>query len=77
MGYSRGTPVSSTQYLVLTDPAIFTEPHTFKPERCFSTQADGTVARNIRLKKYLASLGGQRKFLGMNLAYTELSLTQR
>lgn len=72
----RGTPVSAVGYFVLSDPMIFPDPHTFKPERWLITEADGSVRRNVKLEKYLVSFGkGSRQCLGMNLAYAELFLT--
>lgn len=72
----RGTPVSSVGYFVLSDPMIFPDPHTFKPERWLVTEADGSVKRNVKLEKYMVSFGkGSRQCLGMNLAYGELFLT--
>lgn len=72
----RGTPVSSVGYFVLSDPMIFPDPHTFKPDRWLRTEADGSVKRNVKLEKYLVSFGkGSRQCLGMNLAYAELFLT--
>jgi cytochrome P450 len=71
----RGTPVSSTGYFVLSDPMIFTEPHTFNPDRWLIVE-EGTVRRNFKLERYLVSFGkGSRQCLGMNLAYAELFLT--
>ncbi|KAJ5165325.1 uncharacterized protein N7500_007155 [Penicillium coprophilum] len=65
-----GTPVSETNYFVLTDPEIFPDPHTFDPDRWLRAAAKGE-----RLDKYMVNFSkGSRICLGMNLAYAELFL---
>ncbi|KAJ5360620.1 hypothetical protein N7517_009811 [Penicillium concentricum] len=58
-----GTPVSETNYFVLTDPEIFPDPHTFDPDRWLRAAAKGE-----HLDRYMWIC------LGMNLAYAELFL---
>ncbi|CAG8919094.1 unnamed protein product [Penicillium salamii] len=65
-----GTPVSETNYFVLTDPEIFPDPHTFDPDRWLRAAAKGQ-----RLDKYMVNFSkGTRICVGMNLAYAELFL---
>ncbi|KAF8850501.1 putative cytochrome P450 [Acephala macrosclerotiorum] len=65
------TPVSETNYFILTNPRLFPDPFTFRPERWLK---DGQYNRS--LDKYLVNFGrGSRQCLGMNLAYAELFLT--
>ncbi|KAF7595467.1 hypothetical protein BBP40_005803 [Aspergillus hancockii] len=65
-----GTPVSETNYFVLMDPEIFTEPHEFDPERWMRAAAKGA-----RLDRYLVNFSkGSRMCVGLNLAYAELFL---
>ncbi|KAJ5343079.1 hypothetical protein MYU51_016283 [Penicillium brevicompactum] len=65
-----GTPVSETNYFVLTDPEIFPDPHTFDPDRWLRAAAKGE-----RLDKYMVNFSkGTRICVGMNLAYAELFL---
>ncbi|KAJ5134654.1 hypothetical protein N7448_000326 [Penicillium atrosanguineum] len=65
-----GTPVSETNYFVLTDPAIFPDPHVFDPERWMRATAKGE-----RLDRYLVNFSkGSRICVGMNLVYAELYL---
>ncbi|CAG7931468.1 unnamed protein product [Penicillium olsonii] len=65
-----GTPVSETNYFVLTDPEIFPDPHTFDPDRWLRA-----AARGQRLDKYMVNFSkGTRICVGMNLAYAELYL---
>ncbi|KAJ5198876.1 hypothetical protein N7491_000557 [Penicillium cf. griseofulvum] len=65
-----GTPVSETNYFVLTDPEIFPDPHTFDPARWLRAAAKGE-----HLDRYMVNFSkGSRICLGMNLAYAELFL---
>ncbi|OQE22869.1 hypothetical protein PENFLA_c012G09220 [Penicillium flavigenum] len=65
-----GTPVSETNYFVLTDPEIFPDPHTFDPDRWLRAAAKGE-----HLDKYMVNFSkGSRICVGMNLAYAELFL---
>jgi hypothetical protein len=55
------TPVSQSAYFVHTDPSIFPEPHTFKPERWARAYQD-----NVPLTRYLVSFTkGSRQCLGI------------
>ncbi|PNH40454.1 hypothetical protein VD0004_g6538 [Verticillium dahliae] len=66
-----GTPVSMTPHDVLTDPDVFPEPHTYRPERWLEA---GTAGR--KLDRYFVPFGkGARQCPGMNLAHAELFLT--
>lgn len=61
-----GTPVGMTSVLVHQDPSIFSNPHSFRPERWIE---------NPRLDRFLVSFSkGSRQCLGINLAYTEMYL---
>ncbi|KAJ6185655.1 hypothetical protein N7519_006956 [Penicillium mononematosum] len=65
-----GTPVSETNYFVLTDPEIFPDPHTFDPDRWLRAAAKGE-----HLDRYMVNFSkGSRICVGMNLAYAELFL---
>ncbi|GIK06764.1 hypothetical protein Aspvir_002415 [Aspergillus viridinutans] len=71
-GYSipPGTPVSETNYFVLMDPEIFSDPHAFDPERWIRVAAKGH-----RLDRYMVNFSkGSRMCVGLNLAYAELFL---
>lgn len=57
---TRGTPVSSAGYFVLSDPTIFPAPHSFNPDRWLIIEDDGSVQRNVKLEKYLVSFGRGR-----------------
>ncbi|KAK4159685.1 cytochrome P450 monooxygenase sdnE [Cladorrhinum sp. PSN259] len=63
-----GTPVSSTPLFVLTDPALFPQPETFRPERWIE------AAKTLD-KYFVAFNKGSRQCLGINLAYSEIYLT--
>lgn len=61
-----GTPMSTSAYLVHTNPNIFPNPFAYQPERWLD---------NPRLDRYLVSFNrGTRQCIGMNLAYAELYL---
>ncbi|KAJ5958353.1 uncharacterized protein N7479_005503 [Penicillium vulpinum] len=65
-----GTPVSESNYFVLTDPEVFPDPHTFDPDRWLRAAAKGE-----HLDRYLVNFSkGSRICVGMNLAYAELFL---
>ncbi|KAK7192263.1 hypothetical protein DPSP01_012699 [Paraphaeosphaeria sporulosa] len=60
----RGTPVMESAYLIHTDPKIYPEPMSFRPQRWLD---------NSDLKKNWFAFGrGSRSCLGMNLATSEL-----
>ncbi|KAI4944235.1 hypothetical protein J4E91_008790 [Alternaria rosae] len=60
----RGTPVMQSSYLLHTDPSIYPDPLTFRPERWLE---------NPKLTRYFFAFGrGSRNCLGMNLATSEL-----
>ena len=60
------TPVSMTSVLVHQDESIFSDAHSFIPERWIE---------NRRLDRYLVSFAkGSRQCLGINLAYAEMYL---
>ncbi|KAG7135748.1 Cytochrome monooxygenase sdnE like protein [Verticillium longisporum] len=66
-----GTPISMTPHDVLTDPDVFPEPHTYRPERWLEA---GTAGR--KLDRYFVPFGkGARQCPGMNLAHAEMFLT--
>ncbi|KAF2237960.1 cytochrome P450 [Viridothelium virens] len=66
-----GTPVSMSSYFVLSDPEVFPDPGSFKPERWIRSAEQGQ-----NLQKFLVSFSrGSRICLGMNLAYAELYMT--
>jgi cytochrome P450 len=61
-----GTPVGMTSMIVHKDPFIFSDPHSFRPERWIE---------NPRLDRFLVSFSkGSRQCLGINLAYAEIYL---
>ncbi|PIG82152.1 benzoate 4-monooxygenase cytochrome P450 [Aspergillus arachidicola] len=63
-----GTPVSMLQYFLHTDPALFSDPEKFYPERWMLA-----AERNESLSRFLVTFGkGTRSCIGMNLAYAEL-----
>ncbi|KAL9080164.1 MAG: hypothetical protein Q9157_001009 [Trypethelium eluteriae] len=65
------TPVSMSSYFVLSDPEVFPDPGSFKPERWIRAAEQGQ-----NLQKFLVSFSrGSRICLGMNLAYAELYMT--
>lgn len=57
---TRGTPVRSAGYFVLSDPTISPAPHSFNPDRWLIIEDDGSVQRNVKLEKYLVSFGRGR-----------------
>jgi cytochrome P450 len=60
----RGTPVMESGYLLHTDPTIYPDPFSFRPERWLE---------NPKLTRYLFTFGrGSRNCVGMNLAMSEL-----
>ncbi|MDI1490376.1 MAG: hypothetical protein OHK93_001578 [Ramalina farinacea] len=66
-----GSPISMSPYFVLTDPEIFPEPESFRPERWIEAAQKGQ-----NLNRYLVAFSrGSRNCLGMNLAYAELYMT--
>ncbi|RAQ57900.1 cytochrome P450 oxygenase [Aspergillus flavus] len=63
-----GTPVSMLQYFLHTDPALFSDPEKFYPERWMLA-----AERKESLSRFLVTFGkGTRSCIGMNLAYAEL-----
>ncbi|KHN97091.1 trichodiene oxygenase [Metarhizium album ARSEF 1941] len=65
-----GTPVSQSTYFVHTDPAIYPDPHSFRPDRWIQAASDG-----FPLHRYLVSFTkGSRQCIGIQMAYTELYL---
>ncbi|OOQ81615.1 benzoate 4-monooxygenase cytochrome P450 [Penicillium brasilianum] len=66
-----GTPVSESTYLLHTDPVVFPEPHTFRPERW--TEASSEQKEQMR-KHFAPFSKGSRQCIGMNLAYCEMYL---
>ncbi|KAM0796351.1 cytochrome P450 [Usnea florida] len=63
-----GTVVSCSNYLFNNNPAVFTDPFTFSPERWLATDV-------TELEKNMTSFSrGSRSCPGMNLAYAELYL---
>ena len=66
------TPVSQITYFIHTNPSIFPDPHSFRPERWLHDPDSS----NQRLDHYLTSFSrGTRNCVGINLAYAELFLT--
>jgi cytochrome P450 len=67
-----GTPVGYSPYLIHTNPSIFPDPHSFKPERWLGIPSD----ERQKLRSYLSNFGrGSRQCVGMRLAYSEIYLT--
>ena len=67
-----GVPVSMTQMLIHQNEHIFSDPHSFSPERWLSGSPEGLA----RMKHFLIPFSrGTRQCVGMNLAYAELFLT--
>ena len=65
-----GSIVNMTNMLTHMNKTIFSEPHTFNPERWL-----GKANEDRRLEKYLTPFGrGTRSCLGLNLAKVELYL---
>ncbi|KAF2688865.1 cytochrome P450 [Lentithecium fluviatile CBS 122367] len=65
-----GATLSASPTLINNNPAIFPDPHIFRPERWIEARSRGK-----NLQKYLASFArGSRMCLGVNLAYAELYL---
>ncbi|MCJ1349230.1 hypothetical protein MMC31_007466 [Peltigera leucophlebia] len=66
-----GSPVSMSSYFVLTDPEVFPDPESFKPERWIQATEQGQ-----NLTQFLVAFSkGSRMCLGINLAYAELYIT--
>ncbi|KAE8311594.1 cytochrome P450 [Aspergillus transmontanensis] len=63
-----GTPVGMSSYFMHTDPTVYPEPMTFRPERWLGA-IDPAMHRN-----YVPFTRGSRNCLGMNLAMAEISL---
>lgn len=64
----QGTPMSMSSMMMHTDPAIFPDPQSFKPDRWLSS-------KGVRLDNYLVPFGkGTRQCLGINLAWAEMYL---
>lgn len=62
----RQTAVGQSHYFVLTDPAIFTDPHAFDPERWTRAAAKGE-----RLDRYLVNFSkGPRNCIGLKYVHT-------
>lgn len=62
-----GTKVSFSHYVYNNDPAIFPDPHTFRPERWLGSKEETDV-----LEAHMVSFSrGSRSCVGMNLAYAE------
>ncbi|EEY22068.1 conserved hypothetical protein [Verticillium alfalfae VaMs.102] len=60
-----------TPHDVLTDPDVFPEPHTYRPERWLEASTTGR-----KLNRYFVPFGkGARQCPGMNLAHAEMFLT--
>ncbi|OCL08461.1 putative cytochrome P450 [Glonium stellatum] len=67
-----GTAVATSAYLIHTNPEIFPEPRTFKPERWLNLEPK----ERQHLRSYLNNFGrGTRQCVGMRLAYAEIYLT--
>lgn len=67
-----GTPVGCSAYLIHTNPELFPEPHTFRPERWLELEPRERQHR----RNYLNNFGrGTRQCVGMRLAYSEIYLT--
>jgi len=61
------TPVSSTQYFILTDPEIFPDPKSFLPER-WLTPVGGF--NHTMANKYVVNFGrGSRACVGIKYVY--------
>ncbi|KAL4941989.1 hypothetical protein BDV06DRAFT_235709 [Aspergillus oleicola] len=66
-----GTPVSMLTWFVHTNEALFPRPFEFRPDRWIHSAGHG-----VRLDKYLTSFGkGSRQCLGINLAYSQITIT--
>ena len=64
----RGTPISMSSFMMHTDPAVFPESQSFKPDRWLNSGGK-------RLDNYLVPFGkGTRQCLGINLAWAEMYL---
>jgi cytochrome P450 len=71
-----GTPVSSTQMFVMTDPTIFPQPMKFTPERWIPEQRPHGFPHPHEARKFFIPFSrGTRSCVGMNLAYAELFIT--
>jgi len=64
-----GTRVSFSHYIYNNDPAIFPDPHTFRPDRWLGPDS------NILDSHMISFSRGGRNCIGMNLAYAELYTT--
>lgn len=66
-----GTPVGCSAYLIHTNPELFPDPLTFRPERWLELEP----CEHQRLRSYLNNFGrGTRQCVGMRLAYAEIYL---
>lgn len=67
-----GTPVGCSAYLTHTNPALFPDPHTFRPSRWLGLEP----RERRRLQSYLCNFGHDtRQCVGMCLACTEIYLS--
>ncbi|KAK7993992.1 hypothetical protein PG989_007373 [Apiospora arundinis] len=69
---SRGTLFGVNLYALAHNPAIFSEPLVFKPERWMTTE-EPTVAKSMQ-KTFSAFSIGPRNCVGKPLAYLEMSI---
>lgn len=75
----KGVAFSMSSYYVTTDPNIFPDPHTFRPERWLISSTDDKQTEpqnktfNTSMNKYLTTFSkGSRGCIGINMAYVEL-----
>ncbi|RAK82730.1 cytochrome P450 [Aspergillus fijiensis CBS 313.89] len=63
-----GTPVGMSAYFMHSDPAVYPEPKTFRPERWVENVTPAMI------QQYVPFCRGSRNCLGQNLAMAEMSL---
>ncbi|WPB07075.1 uncharacterized protein RHO25_011735 [Cercospora beticola] len=66
-----GVPVGMSNWITAFDPALFPDPHTFRPERFLHDTEGSDRARKL----FSPYSKGTRSCLGMNLAQAELYMT--
>ncbi|KAH6609162.1 benzoate 4-monooxygenase cytochrome p450 [Trichoderma cornu-damae] len=67
----RGTPISSSAYIIHRNASVFPDPEAFRPERWIEA-----AQRGQNLKRHLVAFSkGSRGCIGINLANMELFLT--
>ncbi len=75
--YPPGVALVANAYLLHHDPAIYPEPHAFRPER-FLEEADGRAGgRGPNTYTFIPFGGGRRRCLGASFALLEMKLVLR